>query len=71
MPVRRLRVQGTALDPRRREVIHLSVAIGRFFEALFYAILRVAGVAAGAILGVAVAGALLFLLARVLIGRKK
>ncbi|WP_193753118.1 hypothetical protein [Sphingomonas endophytica] len=52
-------------------MIHLSVAIGRFFEALFYAILRVAGVAAGAILGVAVAGALLFLLARVLIGRKK
>ncbi|WP_200918811.1 hypothetical protein [Sphingomonas sp. Leaf231] len=54
-------------------MIHLSVAIGRFFEALFYAILRVAGVVTGAVLGIALAGALLFLLARVLIGwgRKK
>jgi hypothetical protein len=50
-------------------VIHLSVAIGRFFEALFYAILRVAGVVAGTMLGLALAGALLFLIARVLIGR--
>jgi len=50
-------------------VIHLSVAIGRFFEALFYAILRVAGVVAGTVLGIALAGALLFLVARVLIGR--
>jgi uncharacterized MAPEG superfamily protein len=50
-------------------VIHLSVAIGRFFEALFYAILRVAGVVAGTMVGVALAGALLFLIARLLIGR--
>jgi hypothetical protein len=50
-------------------VIHLSVAIGRFFEALFYAILRVAGVVAGTMLGLALAGALLFLIARLLIGR--
>lgn len=50
-------------------MIHLSVAIGRFFEALFYAILRVAGVVAGTVLGIALAGALLFLVARVLIGR--
>ncbi|KQN90915.1 hypothetical protein ASE95_11535 [Sphingomonas sp. Leaf231] len=73
MPVRGVRLQGAALDAHRREVIHLSVAIGRFFEALFYAILRVAGVVTGAVLGIALAGALLFLLARVLIGwgRKK
>jgi hypothetical protein len=50
-------------------VIHLSVAIGRFFEALFYAILRVAGVVTGVVLVVALAGALLFLIARLLIGR--
>lgn len=54
-------------------MIHLSVAIGRFFEALFYAILRVAGTVAGVVLAVALAGALLFLIARLLIGwgRKK
>lgn len=69
MPVRGLRVQGAALDPRFGEVIHLSVAIGRFFEALFYAILRVAGVVTGVVLVVALAGALLFLIARLLIGR--
>lgn len=54
-------------------MIHLSVAIGRFFEALFYAILRVAGAVAGIVLAVALAGAILFLIARVLLarGRKK
>ena len=69
MPLRGVRVQGAALDPRRAQVIHLSVAIGRFFEALFYAILRVAGVVTGVVLVVALAGALLFLIVRLLIGR--
>ena len=39
-------------------MVHLSVAIGRFFEALFYAILKIAGwaaleviLAAGALIG--------------------
>lgn len=50
-------------------MIHLSVAIGRFVEALFYAILRVAGVITGAVLLVAFAGLLLFLTARWLIAR--
>jgi len=50
-------------------MIHLSVAIGRFVEALFYAILRVAGVVTGVVLLVAIAGLILFLVARWLIGR--
>ena len=50
-------------------MIHLSVAIGRFVEALFYAILRVAGVITGAVLLVAFAGLVLFLTARWLIAR--
>lgn len=50
-------------------MIHLSVAIGRFVEALFYAILRVAGVITGAVLLVAVTGLALFLAARWLIAR--
>ena len=37
-------------------MIHLSVAIGRFVEALFYAILRVAGVVTIAVVGTAFAG---------------
>jgi len=45
-------------------MIHLSVAIGRFVEALFYAILRVAGVVTIAVIGVAFAGFILFMLAR-------
>jgi hypothetical protein len=52
-------------------MVHISVAIGRFFEALFYAILRVAGVVTGTVLAIAAVGALLFLIARVLIGRGK
>ena len=52
-------------------MIHLSVAVGRFFEALFYAILRMAGVVTGVVLTIAIAGALLFLVARLLIGRGK
>ncbi|KKI21650.1 hypothetical protein [Sphingomonas sp. Ag1] len=50
-------------------MIHLSVAVGRFVEALFYAILRVAGVITGVVLLVALAGLALFLLARWMIGR--
>ncbi|MFL0585133.1 MULTISPECIES: hypothetical protein [Sphingomonas] len=50
-------------------MIHLSVAVGRFVEALFYAILRVAGVITGVVLLVALAGLVLFLLARWMIGR--
>jgi hypothetical protein len=52
------------LSRYRRTVVHLSVAIGRFFQALFYAILKIAGwaaleviVGAGALVGA-------FLLAR-------
>lgn len=52
-------------------MIHLSVAIGRFFEALFYAILRVAGVVTVAVLAVTLAGAILFLVARLLLARRK
>lgn len=50
-------------------MIHLSVAVGRFVEALFYAILRVAGVITGVVLLIALAGLMLFLIARWLIGR--
>jgi hypothetical protein len=51
-------------------LVHLSVAIGRFFEALLFAVLRVAGVVTGWVLAVAVAGALLFLAARLLLARR-
>lgn len=50
-------------------MIHLSVAIGRFVEALFYAILRVAGAITGVVLVVAFGGFLLFMIARWLIAR--
>ncbi|WP_179187201.1 MULTISPECIES: hypothetical protein [unclassified Sphingomonas] len=50
-------------------MIHLSVAIGRFVEALFFAILRVAGAVTGAVLLVALAGFILFMTARWLIAR--
>ncbi|MFT3977876.1 MAG: hypothetical protein QM688_12300 [Sphingomonas bacterium] len=53
-----------------RPLIHLSVAIGRFVEALFYAILRVAGMISGVVIAVALAGFLLFMLGRRMIGRK-
>ncbi len=42
MSVRRLRLQDAKLEAR--PLIHLSVAIGRFVETLFYAILRVRAV---------------------------
>lgn len=50
-------------------MIHLSVAIGRFVEALFYAILRVAGLVTGVVIVIAVIGLILFLIARWLIAR--
>lgn len=50
-------------------MIHLSVAIGRFVEALFYAILRVAGVVTVAVLAIALTGFILFMMARWMIGR--
>lgn len=52
-------------------MIHLSVAIGRFFEALFFAMLKVAGTIAGGVAGIALAGAILFWIARMLIVRRK
>ena len=45
-------------------MIHLSVAIGRFVEALFYAILRVAGNVTLIVIGIALLGALAFSFAR-------
>ena len=52
-------------------MIHLSVAIGRFFEALFFAMLKVAGTIVGAVLGIALTLAILFWIARMLIVRRK
>lgn len=52
-------------------LIHLSVAVGRFVEALFYAILSVAGVIAGSVVAVALAAVLLFMLARWMIRRNR
>ncbi len=69
MSVRGLRLQGAKLEAR--PLIHLSVAIGRFVEALFYAILRVAGGIAIAVIGIAFAGFLLFMLARRMIRDRK
>ncbi|WP_375381794.1 hypothetical protein [uncultured Sphingomonas sp.] len=51
-------------------VIHLSVAIGRFLEALFYAILRVAGVLTLAAVGIAAVIGLMFGAARWAIRRR-
>jgi hypothetical protein len=53
------------------EVIHLSVAIGRFFEALFFAILRVAGVVTVALGGVLIAAVLLLGISRLLLARRR
>lgn len=51
-------------------MVHLSVAIGTFFEALFYAILRVAGLASLVVIGMAFAGFALFMVARLALGRR-
>lgn len=52
-------------------MIHLSVAIGRFFEALFFAILRVAGVVTVAVVGVMLVWLVLFGLSRLLLARRR
>ena len=52
-------------------MIGLSVAIGRFVEALFWAILRVAGVATVAVVGGAMAALLTLVVARKLWLRQK
>ncbi|WP_210356701.1 MULTISPECIES: hypothetical protein [Sphingomonas] len=51
-------------------MIGLSVAVGRFVEALFWAILRVAGVVSVAVVAVAAAALLAFILARKLWARQ-
>lgn len=50
-------------------MIHLSVAIGRFVEALFYAIARVAGWVTLVVVAVAFAGFVLFVAARWMLAR--
>lgn len=50
-------------------MVHLSVAIGRFVEALFYAILGVAGQVTAVVIGIALVGALLFGSARWMLAR--
>lgn len=50
-------------------MIHISVALGRFFEALFYAILRVAGTIALSVIALAAVGGVAFLVARLLLAR--
>ena len=47
-----------------RIMVHLSVAIGRFVEALVWAILRVAGQVTLVVIGLALAGGAVFGLAR-------
>lgn len=52
-------------------MIGLSVAVGRFVEALFWAILRVAGVVTVAVVAVAAAALLAWIVARKLWARQK
>ncbi|USU05440.1 hypothetical protein NF701_01160 [Sphingomonadaceae bacterium OTU29THOMA1] len=52
-------------------MIGLSVAVGRFVEALFWAILRVAGVVTFAVVGVAMAALLVWIIARKLWVRQR
>lgn len=51
-------------------MIGLSVAVGRFVEALFWAILRVAGVVTVAVVAVAAAALLAWIVARKLWARR-
>ena len=69
MSVRRIRLQDTKLEAR--PLIHLSVAIGRFVEALFYAILRVAGVITFGVIGIVILGVLLFMTVKRMTGRNR
>ena len=52
-------------------MIGLSVAVGRFVEALFWAILRVAGVITVAVVAVAAAAVLAWIVARKLWARQQ
>ncbi|WP_137897339.1 hypothetical protein [Sphingomonas sp. 2SG] len=52
-------------------MIGLSVAVGRFVEALFWAILRVAGVITVAVVAVAAAALLAWIVARKLWARQR
>jgi NADH:ubiquinone oxidoreductase subunit H len=52
-------------------MIGLSVAVGRFVEALFWAILRVAGVVTMAVVAVAAAAVLAWIVARKLWARQQ
>lgn len=52
-------------------MIGLSVAVGRFVEALFWAIMKVAGVVTVAAIGVAIAGVLAWVVVRKLWARRK
>jgi hypothetical protein len=52
-------------------MIGLSVAVGRFVEALFWAILRVAGVVTVAVVAVAAAALLAWIVARKLWARQR
>ena len=52
-------------------MIHLSVAIGRFVEALFWAIVRVAGWVTVLVAAVALAAFVLFLLGRWIVVRTR
>ncbi len=52
-------------------MIGLSVAVGRFVEALFWAILRVAGVVTMGVIAVAAAALLAWIVARKLWARQK
>ena len=56
---------------KARAVIHLSVAIGRFVEALFWAIVRVAGWVTVLVAAVALAAFVLFLLGRWIVVRTR
>ncbi len=51
-------------------MVHLTVAIARFVEALFWAIFRASGWVALLVVGVAAAGALVFTLIRSLWRRR-
>ena len=52
-------------------MIGLSVAVGRFVEALFWAILRVAGVVTAVVVAIAVGALLVAIVARKIWARQK
>lgn len=64
-------MQVADLDSGEGKVIHLSVAIGRFVEALFWAIVRVAGWVTVLVAAVTLAVFVLFLLGRWIVVRTR